>query len=153
MSSYDERFSAESTLGIKPIKDLMFPSQIEWIMSLIEYVKNREELFLIIRVHPRDFPNQRDSVTSEHSKKLKEAFSQLPSNAIVNWPEEKISLYDLKDGTDVFLNAWSMAGVEMTILGKPVVIYSSELVAYPDDLNFIGKTIPDYFNKIELVLV
>jgi len=152
MSSYDEVFAAQY-VGIWNLpNNLIFASQAEWIKALIGYVKNRKNLFLIVRVHPREFPNKRESVKSEHARMLTKIFKNLPSNVKINWPTDNISIYDLAQETDVFLNAWSIVGVEMSLLGIPVVIYSKDLIMYPPDLNYVGKNLNDYFDKIELAL-
>jgi hypothetical protein len=90
---------------------------------------------------------------SEHARLLEQVFATLPSNVRVNWPTDDVSIYDLADITDVFLNAWSTAGKEMSLFGLPVVIYSPELVFYPSDLNYVGTTEKDYFAQIERALM
>lgn len=154
MSSYDERFAAE-IVGALPTDDvLLFPRQVDWIRALVRWVSTRPDLFLIIRVHPREFPGtMRGGGKSEHAKLLEELFATLPSNARVNWPTEGVSIYDLADIADVFLNAWSTAGKEMSLLGLPVVIYSPDLVFYPADLNYVGSTEKDYFAQIDRALI
>lgn len=153
MSSYDERFAAE-TVGIinTDNSDLIFPKQVDWILSLIDYVTNRDDVFLIIRVHPREFPNKREGVLSEHAKILQEVLQNLPSNVKVNWPTDNVSLYDLAVITDVFANGWSSTGKEMALLGIPVVLYSNKLVIYPYELNYVGTTKETYFSEIENAL-
>jgi hypothetical protein len=152
MSSYDELFAAKYVGAWKLPNNPFFKNQTDWIKSLIDFVKQRQDLFLLIRVHPREFPNKRDSVKSEHVKMLERILKNLPANVKVNWPTDNISIYDLAQETDVFLNAWSSVGVEMSLLGIPVVIYSKDLVLYPPDLNYLGKNRKDYFSKIELAL-
>lgn len=152
MSSYDEMFAAKYIGAWNLPNKLVFPTQVDWIKKLIEYVKTRPNLFLIIRVHPREFPNKRDGVMSEHAKMLVKVLKNLPNNIKVNWPTDNISIYDLAQETDVFLNAWSTVGVEMSLLGIPVVLYSEDLVQYPSDLNYVGKDIKKYFSKIEEAL-
>jgi hypothetical protein len=152
MSSDDERFGGE-VVGVLPALDgLLFPKQVDWIRALVEYVESRSELFLVIRVHPREFPNKREGVLSDHARLLKQAFSDLPDNVRVNWPTENVSLYDLAAITDVFANGWSSAGKEMTSLGLPVVLYSPLLVLYPASLNYVGTTISEYFGQLERAL-
>jgi hypothetical protein len=152
MSSHDELFAAEY-VGVKnKTKNLIFKTQIDWINHLINYVKERKDLSLIIRVHPREFPNKRESLKSEHAITLEKTFKNLPSNVKINWPTDNISIYDLAMETDVFLNAWSSVGVEMSLLGIPVVIYSKDMIHYPADLNYLAKNINDYFAKIEMAL-
>ncbi|OGJ09758.1 hypothetical protein A2356_02135 [Candidatus Nomurabacteria bacterium RIFOXYB1_FULL_39_16] len=152
MSSYDEIYTAEYVGARKIPKDVIFNDQIDWIKNIVNYVKTREDLFLIIRVHPREFPNKRESVQSDHALKLKKIFWKLPDNVCINWPTDNISIYDLCQVTNVFLNAWSTVGVEMGLLGLPVVLYSKDLILYPADLNYLAKNKNDYFRKIETAL-
>jgi hypothetical protein len=152
MSSYDELFAAQITKLFPDDFPLLFPTQIDWIQALVNFVKRRPDLFLIIRIHPREFPNKRESVKSEHAHALETALADLPKNVNVNWPSDQISLYDLADITDVFLNSWSTAGKEMSMLGIPVVHYSSDLIFYPADLNYLGETKDLYFAQIEKAL-
>jgi hypothetical protein len=151
LSSDDERFSGE-IIGALPDSIPLFPRQVEWINALTRYVGGRDDLSLIIRVHPREFPNKREGVLSEHAKMLQVALADLPENVKVNWPTDNISLYDLANITDVFVNAWSSAGKEMAWLGLPVVLYSHDLTLYPADLNYVGTTEVEYFQKIEQAL-
>jgi len=149
LSSYDERFAAE-TIGALPLaKDLLFPTQVQWVEAMIEFARTRPDRFLVIRVHPREFPNKREGVKSLHASKLEALLRNLPSNVAVNWPADGLSLYDLAEIVDVFLNAWSSVGKEMSLLGIPVVLYSSNLPFYPADINYLGTTYQDYFEAVE----
>ncbi len=152
MSSDDERFGGE-VVGVLPsLQHVLFPKQIDWIRALIQYVQPRSELFLIVRVHPREFPNKREQVLSDHAVLMKEAFAALPENVRINWPTEGVSLYDLAGISDVFVSAWSSAGKEMAWLGLPVVLYDENLALYPSDLNYVGTTKEEYFSRIEQAL-
>jgi hypothetical protein len=149
MGSYDEEVAAE-IVGARQYRSTpLFPTQIEWVRALFEFVKDRPDLFLLIRVHPREFPNRREGAKSQHAALLEEALRALPQNSAVNWPADEVSLYDLADQTDVVLNSWSSAGKEMTLLGLPVVLYSRELASYPSELNYVGTTREEYFACIE----
>lgn len=149
MSSYDERFAVETVEAFNNEYSLIFPKQVDWLYEIIEWFKLHPEYFLIIRVHPREFPNRRDSMMSEHARLLQNLFLNLPLNVKIDWPENKVSIYDLALETDVFLNAWSSVGKEMSLLGIPVVSYSEELLLYPSELNYIGNTKEKYFKSIE----
>jgi hypothetical protein len=152
MSSDDEVFAAEIAGTLPSDFQPLFKTQVDWIRALVAYVTPRPELSLIVRVHPREFPNKREGVLSEHARMLQVALSRLPDNVKVNWPTENISLYDLANVADVFVNAWSSAGKEMAWLGLPVVLYTTELTLYPASLNYVGLTEDDYFSKIEEAL-
>lgn len=152
MSSYDERFAGEMVGALPADLPLLFPRQVDWIRELIKYASIRKDIFLIIRVHPREFPNKREGVLSEHAKLLQIALSDLPDNVRVNWPTDNISLYSVAGITDVFANSWSSAGKEMGLLGLPVVLYSRDLPDYPPDLNYVGTTREEYFGQLEQAL-
>ncbi|TGK09950.1 capsule biosynthesis protein [Leptospira fletcheri] len=152
LSSNDERYaSACAGVSIEDTKKV-FSNQIEWIEATINYFKTRKDLYLLIRVHPREFPNKRDSVKSTHAKELEKVLQDLPHNVIINWPEDGLSLYDLSKETDLFLNAWSSVGEEMTLLGIPVLIYSNDLILYPADLNLTCNDKESYFRQLERAL-
>ena len=152
MSSNDERFAAESGGALAKSDGLLFPQQLDWIASVVDYVRRRPELFLIVRVHPRDFPNRRESTKSEHANLLEGVLRNLPPNVSVNWPSDGISLFEVACEADVFLNAWSAVGKEVGLLGIPVVLYAPTLVAYPPDLNYFATTLEGYYAAIEQAL-
>lgn len=152
LSSHDEEVAAEMVGAREYRKVPLFPSQIEWVKALNKFVSGREDLFLLIRVHPREFPNRREGAKSQHAVQLEKTLHSLPKNAAVNWPTDQISLYDLVEHVDVVLNAWSGVGKEMSILGLPVVIYSSEIAFYPTSLNYLGEQEDEYFRCIERAL-
>jgi hypothetical protein len=153
MSSSDERFSGELIGVVESNIPSVFATQVDWIKALIRYVERKEDLALIIRVHPREFPNKREGVLSEHARILQAALGELPGNVKVNWPTDDVSLYDLANIADIFANAWSTAGKEMAWLGLPVVLYSSDLTLYPANLNYVGATESEYFLKLEQALI
>jgi hypothetical protein len=152
MSSSDERLSGELIGVVETNIPSIFSTQVDWIKALIRYVDGKKDLALIIRVHPREFPNKREGVLSEHARILQAALSELPCNVKVNWPTDNVSLYDVANIADIFANAWSTAGKEMAWLGLPVVLYSNDLTLYPASLNYVGTTEAEYFRKIEQAL-
>ena len=58
-------------------------------------------------------------------------------------------MHDLIKITDVGLNGISSAGLELLLFGIPVVIYVSELNAYPKNLNYCATTLKEYASKID----
>ncbi len=152
LSSYDELFASQVT-GLFPSDfELLFPRQVDWIRACIDWVALRPELFLIARVHPREFPNKRDAVKSDHARELEAAFAELPGNVRINWPSDNVSFYDLAKIVDVGLNGWSTVGKELSLLGIPVVIYTQDLIFYAPDLNLLGTDHESYFGCIEAAL-
>lgn len=147
LSSGDERLGIEVT-GVWPAFKSLFPTQVEWIQFLVKWIQKHPDYHLVLRVHPREFPNKRENILSQQAIELKKILNQLPPQVTVNWPEQNLSLYDLAEYADVFLNAWSSVGKEMTQLGLPVVIYSQDLSWYPAELNYFGDTEASYEQAI-----
>lgn len=149
MASADERFAATLVDGFPEVSSSIFKNQIEWLQTLIKWIRNQHDLHLIIRVHPREFPNKRESVTSKQGILLAELFANIPENVSINWPKDRISLYDLMRITDLGLNATSTAGMELILFGIPVVTHDiQQLFAYPPDMNVCCSSQDDYFLKI-----
>lgn len=152
LSSPDEEFAAEVVGARVHPNPPMFKRQSDWIRALCGFAAGREDLFLIVRVHPREFPNRREGVLSEHAEELRAALDKLPDNVVVNWPDDGVSIYDLAEETDVFLNAWSGVGKEMTLLGRPVVTYAKDVIFYPPEINYTGDTAQEYFAQVDQAL-
>jgi hypothetical protein len=148
LSSYDERYAAELEGAMRPSKTSVFADQLSWILETIRLAQLHPDWFVIVRVHPRELPNRRESVQSDHARQLRAALTDLPDNVRVNWPQDNLSLYSLALGADVVLNAWSSTGTELALLGLPVVAYSSDLMIYAPDLNLIATSVEDYERKI-----
>lgn len=150
MSSADETFAGSIADALPPQQESMFPTQLTWIESLIEWAKQYPKIILIIRVHPREFPNKREGVLSVQAKALRILFHQLPSNVKINWPDDDISLHDLLKIVDVGLNATSTVGLEMLLFGIPVIIYDpNQFIAYPRELNCCPQNQNEYFLAIQ----
>jgi hypothetical protein len=152
MSSPDERFAAETVGVMRPGSGRVFADQTAWIAALCAWTHTRLDLQLVVRVHPREFPNKRETVLSENAQRLRRVLDGLPPNVTVNWPDDGVSLYDLAEVADVFLNAWSAAGKEMALLGLPVVVWAPELLVYPPDLNIVAIDRDAYFAAIDRAL-
>ena len=152
LSSQDERIAVESIHVLEPQKDLCFKTQINWLQELIYYASVNTEVHLIIRVHPRDFPNRRDNVYSVQSATLQKILTKLPKNVTVNWPADNVSLYQLATITDACLHAGSSVGKEFSLLGIPTLNYMNNGLSYPSDLSFWGETKENYFRALEQAL-
>ena len=154
LSSYDEAYAALliDCFPYKKVFSEVFRTQFEWVKSTLEWVATRPDLFLVIRVHPRDFPNKRELMRSEQSYMLENLLKDSPANAHVNWPSEGVSLYELLEDVDVVLTGWSVTAMEALVLGIPVVTYDSNLPSYPADIHYTGSSQAEYFVNIDRAL-
>lgn len=154
LSSYDEAYAALLIDGFPQAKVFsdVFRTQAEWGRATVDWVASRPDMFLVIRVHPRDFPNKRESTRSEQSFMLEGLLESVPKNVHVNWPSENVSLYDLLEETDVLLTGWSVTALEALVLGIPVVTYDANLPSYPSDIHYTGRSAAEYFANIHRAL-
>ena len=152
LSSGDEIVAARLA-GLFPegqVGDQMFTDSAQWIRFLIDEVVDRPDLFLLIRVHPREFPNKREGQRSQNSFLLEQVLQDLPSNAAVNWPEQQISLYDLIDAVDVVLNSTSSAGLELSAFGLPVVLHDTQyMLSYDPQIHRVVTSRRDYMTAVD----
>lgn len=155
LTSGDERYAA-SLIDVMPklVQRKIYNSQMEWLMDIIDRFTDRTDVKVIIRPHPREFPNKRENVKSKQAELLTDVLTNLPTNFHVNWPSENISVYDIAKIVDVCLPSTSSTGFEMAILGAPVVTFSADnIYAYPaDDITINSKDREEYYLNIELAL-
>jgi hypothetical protein len=154
-SSQDELLAASLTgVFTAPSENLLFRGSMEWIQFVAGQVRKHPEWFLIIRPHPREFPNKREGVSSESGAKLTSFLEQFEndSNIFINHSAQNLSIYDLAKITSVHLNSTSTVGLEMTLLGVPCLINSkSSLTGYPPEINYEAsdkEEYVDYMNSL-----
>ena len=154
MSSSDEVFAAQMAGVLEETEtESLFLDGVVWINYLVSELENRPDLHLVIRVHPREFPNKRELVSSKQAAILLELFQSLPNNVSVNWPDQELSLYDVAQITDVVLNATSTAGIELGALGLPVVHHRvAHMLAYDPLMYPVVNSREDYFLFVDRAL-
>ena len=153
-SSPDEMSAAalvDNSMSV-PVSSI-FADQIDWLEALIEIAKRRSDYHILIRIHPREFPNMRDAVKSEHALALTSALVDLPSNVSVIWPIDDVSIYDLLKIANVLLTGISSVGGEFLSLGIPVICHEGlKLNAYPPECVSVLSRREDYEDLIDTVL-
>ena len=127
-------------------KSEIFLSQIDWLNWLAEFCIEHPEIFIVFRVHPREFPNKRENVTSEHAQRFLEQINKrnLPDNMYLNLPTDKLSLHELLKISDLVLNNSSTAGLEASLLGLPVLGLDGDLYAFDRSLQVEPVDLEDY---------
>lgn len=92
------------------------------------------EVHFVVRVHPRLYPNKRESVVSPDVAGILHELGNLPDNCSINTPEDNVSLYELIAISDVAINQSSSAGLEFLSLGVPVINCDPEIQGiYPPE--------------------
>jgi hypothetical protein len=157
-SSLDEMLASQMVMNATattiPDRPQPFRDQIDWLTALVRYVAASDDLQLVVRVHPREGANKRESVVSQHLAKLKRAFSQPFPNCRFVWPQDPISSYDLGEAADLVLTSWSTIGLEMARLGVPVLVaFNGAISAIAEDDFLEWVPTPEaYFEKLRELL-
>ena len=98
-----------------------FDSMLDWLVQTCRYFEKRQDLQLLIRVHPAEisgFPPSRQPVLGE----LRKAIPQLPANIVVVPPESDLSTYALMSLCNSVIIYGTKTGVELTSRGTPVIV-------------------------------
>ena len=154
LSSTDEVF-ASKIIGRGPAVSYpgkVFKNQFEWVLETINWVKSRPELTLVVRLHPRDLPNKRESVLSEQFSRWQAILADLPQNVVINQPAQDISFREACSISDVLVTGWSSTAIEAMLLDKPVVTYDRKLVGFPEDIHLTGDSKETYLANLETAL-
>jgi len=130
----------------------VFDNQFEWVSETIAWAARKPEIRLIVRLHPRDLPNKRDLILSEQHAKWVDLLKKLPTNVVVNHPDQQISFREVCLVSDVLVTGWSSTAIEAMLLGKPVVTYDESLPGFPKDIHLTGRSKEGYFKNLEASL-
>jgi hypothetical protein len=124
-SSDDEQVAISQNVdffGVKINNHDIFESQEDWIDKTIEFVEESTKFQLIIVIHPRMFKSLKSPRTSSNFYSLYEKYNTKKfKNIRFIWPEDFISTYNVIEIIDYATVAWSSIGIEIALLGIPVV--------------------------------
>ncbi len=153
-SSLDERLAVDSVVDALELRAVRvtqpWPNQIEWLKSLIDYVGRSADFHLVVRIHPREGANKRESKVSQHLGQLRKEFDRPLPNVTFVWPGMEVSSYDLAEIADLVLTAWTTLGLEVGRVGVPVLASTWALAPRPnDDFHVWAPTPAAYFSKLE----
>jgi hypothetical protein len=128
----------------------LFTDQFEWVDYLFRYALDHPEVHLVLRLHPRMFPNKREQVLSPVVSQIMALRDMAPANVSFNMPADGIGLYDLMQIVDLVLNFRSTVGLELAAVGIPVVVpANSDFFTYPSDINRVGRTLEEFGRHID----
>ena len=99
-----------------------YESQSSWVQDVVNWVRDRKDLELVIRVHPHLSGNTGLGRAVDEFSFYQEMKSALPANIRLVLPDDSLNSYALTDEADIGLTFGSTIGIEMAMLGKPVVL-------------------------------
>lgn len=127
-----------------------FPDQIDWINETIKFVKSRSDFQLVIVFHPRLYVGTDAKESPIFSKIKKMYYNKSHDNVRFVFPDSMISTYNIIEHTDIATVAWSSIGLEISLMGIPVITGLER--NFPITPNFKGifkaNSKSSYFKKI-----
>jgi len=94
-------------------------SMAEWIERTVKFFAEREDVQLVIRVHPGELLTHGTSMMDV----VRDALGgEIPPQIHLVGPDEKVNTYDITDITDLGLVYTTTVGLEMALRGIPVVV-------------------------------
>jgi hypothetical protein len=115
--------STEETAGDRELEGA-YELQSMWVQDVVDWVKDRSDVELVIRVHPHLAGKSGLTRANDEFRFYQEMKASAPRNTCIVMPDETLNSYALMDEADVGLTFGSSTGIEMAMLGKPIVLAS-----------------------------
>ena len=101
-----------------------YESQSSWVQDVVHWVGSRKEVELVVRVHPHLAGKTGLGKSVDEYNYYRDMKSILPNNTRIIMPDDPLNSYALMDEADICLSFGSSVGIEMAMLGKPVILGS-----------------------------
>lgn len=128
-NSSDDEFAAVG----KEFDNPFFEDQLNGILYLVNFFKNKPQYQLLIRMHPNLKGLVRDFLIPIYN--LEGRYS----NIILIRPEDEVDSYELMNIADTVISFGSTAGIEAAYWGTPVVLLGKSFYFY-SDVSYVPKS-------------
>lgn len=115
--------STEETAGDRELEGA-YELQSMWVQDVVEWAKDRADVELIVRVHPHLAGKSGLTRANDEFAFYQRMKATAPANVRIVMPDDNINSYALMDEADIGLTFGSSTGIEMAMLGKPIVLAS-----------------------------
>jgi hypothetical protein len=156
LSNYDSSLRAKLNLGpdqrlwalftsstdetaSDPLMQGPYESQDDWVRDVVQWVSSRHDVVLVIKVHPNLGGNDYIGKAADELRIYEEMKSSLPVNVRIVMPEDSVSAYALAEEADIGLSFGSTIGLEMAMLGKPVLLASRANYEYGSRISTLSS--------------
>jgi hypothetical protein len=119
--------SSSDEVAGDPLMQGPYESQIDWVRDVVRWVASRDDVQLVIKVHPNLDGNDYIGRAVDELRIYQDLNLALPANVRMVFPDEKVNAYALAEEADLGLTFGSTIGLEMAMLGKPVLLASRAL--------------------------
>jgi hypothetical protein len=119
----------------------------EWITRTVQYFAKRNDVQLIVRIHP----GEKYARNSTMADAVRKALPALPENIHLIEALDKVNTYDLMKLTDLGLVFVTTAGLEMVMRGIPVIV-AGQTHYRGCGFTLDPQTWDEYFAMLEFVI-
>lgn len=134
-----------------PLMQGPYESQDDWVQQVIDWIKDRDDAELVIKVHPNLAGNDYIGAATGELGFYQRIRPNLPPNVRMLMPKDNVSAYSLADEADIGLTFGSTVGLEMAMLGKPILLASKAYYEYADAILTLRST-PELFSLLDRCL-
>ena len=154
VSSADEVYSAFAIGKFSEERSLsrVFENQIEWIKETIKFTNENPDFHLIVRLHPREWPNKRENLLSKSALEWEKLSETKLDNVTWVKPDANISIYDLYKIVNAVATGWSSSALEAMYRKIPVVTYDNKISGFPMSLTLTGNSVEEYRKNLQIAL-
>ena len=123
-----------------------FASTQAWLDAVVDLARRRPEDDVVLRVHPAETRQWGKQTREPVEAYLAQHHPALPANLLVIGSEDPRRSYPLMEACDVGLVLTSTTGLELALMGKPVVVAGT--VHYRDRGFTLDPSSPEEFDKM-----
>jgi hypothetical protein len=124
-----------------------FSDMLDWLLKTISYFETRQDLQLLIRVHPAEVTGKLPSLQPILDEIYK-VRPKLPANVYVIPPASRVSTYTAMFQCDSVIIFGTKTGVELTAMGIPVIV-AGEAWIRNKGITSDASTEGDYFRLLD----
>jgi len=122
----------------------LFRNQQHWVQAVIEFLRSRQDLNLIIRAHPDEVWARARCKVADFAR----AAAQSLDNVLVIGGDEDLNTYAIADRAAVCLAWVSNIGLDMVLRGKPAILAAKAQYARLG-IGISPSSIDEYFHEID----
>lgn len=132
-------------------KEIFFNDMFDWTISTIKYFMENKQWQLIVKPHPAESHSKIRKTKQTLLGEIKKADLLITDNILLLESDTKISQYDLYKFCVLGLIYTSTVGIELAMLGKPVIV-AGKTSFWNAGFTINPLTKQEYFNKINKML-
>lgn len=150
LSSTDENAAATEigAMGHEHYPGKVFSSQFDMCKYLLRFWRDNPQYSFILRLHPREFSEERNSNSSQTVDDWKDLVEESDGGFLINTPDHPWSLGDLISASDQVVTGWSSAAVQSVLMGKKTVTYDRGMGFFSKESVSSGTTVEEFGQNI-----